>query len=556
MVAAADHGVVAEGVSAYPAEVTSQMVRNFLAGGAAINVLARRSGIRLVVVDAGVATPLPSHPDLREASVAQGTANMTHGPAMIRQQAETCIRTGIGLARELAADGVDLIGTGEMGIGNTTAASAITAVLSGVSPRETTGRGAGRSDAELAHKVAVVERALERNQPDPNDGLDVLAKVGGFEIGVLAGVMLGGAAARRLVVLDGFIAGAAALIAQALLPPPPSTSSPSTGRLRLATRSRSRSWAFSPCSISDCGLARAPAQRSPWTWSKPPPSASARWRPSTKPPSRARSPTSPPTPGATRDVAMNSLRLAIAFLTVLPVGRPQGASMGPARAWFPLVGLGLGGVLLGLDAAAREGLPPLVVGAVLVGALLILTRALHTDGFLDCCDGLFGAWTPAERLRILRDTHVGAFAVIGGAALLITKWSLLASTPDAARTGLLLLFPCLSRFGMLVAMDLFPYARAQGLGASFQEGRRRWQLLAGLLTAVVASGLLLGGGGLILLAAVLVVATALGWWMTRLLGGLTGDAYGAINEVGEVVALLLGIALIPVLTDAFQAPFW
>ena len=218
IVAAGDHSVVAQGVTGYPQEVTAQMVLNFLSGGAAVNAMARRAGVDLVIVDAGVAATLPDHPDLRVVGVGRGTADMTQGPAMTREQAEACVRAGVGLALEAVESGADIIGTGEMGIGNTTASSAITAALTGRHPRETTGRGTGRSDREMAHKIAVVERALEVNRPDPGDGVDVLAKVGGFEIGVLVGVVLGGALARRVVVLDGFISGAAALIAHSLCP--------------------------------------------------------------------------------------------------------------------------------------------------------------------------------------------------------------------------------------------------------------------------------------------------------------------------------------------------
>ncbi len=253
---------------------------------------------------------------------------------------------------------------------------------------------------------------------------------------------------------------------------------------------------------------------------------------------------------------MTSLRLAIGFLTVLPVAPAGEARMGPARAWFPLVGLGLGGALLGLDVAAREGLPGLVVGAILVAALLVLTRAIHTEGFLDCCDGLFGGYTREDRLRILRDTHVGAFAVIGGAALVLLKWSALAGIPDEARTGLLLVFPCLSRFGMVATMALFPYAREQGLGTSFQEGRTRWQVGFGLATAAVAAVLFLGGGGAILLGFVAVVSLGLGRWMAGMLGGMTGDTYGAVNEVGEMAVLVLGIALFSAIPEIFGAPLW
>ena len=218
VVAAADHGVVAQDVTGYPQEVTAQMVLNFLAGGAAINAMARTAGVDLLIVDAGVAAPLPDHPDLRGLGVGRGTADFTRGPAMTRQQAEACVTAGVEIALETAEAGADLIGTGDMGIGNTTASSAIAAVTTGRPPAETTGRGTGRTDRELAHKTAVVERAIEVNRPDPGDGLDVLAKVGGFEIGVLAGVVLGGALARRVVVLDGFISGAACLVAHTLCP--------------------------------------------------------------------------------------------------------------------------------------------------------------------------------------------------------------------------------------------------------------------------------------------------------------------------------------------------
>ncbi len=218
ILAAADHGVVAEGVSAYPQDVTPAMVLNFLHGGAAINVLARHAGADIVILDVGVASMLEPHPVLRSVKVGNGTANMANGPAMSREQAIQCLETGIETAREQIAEGADLIGCGDMGIGNTTPSSAITAVLSGTDSSVTTGRGTGLEDDALAHKVEVVQRAIEVNQPDPGDGLDILAKVGGFEIGVLAGAMLATAAGRRPVVVDGFISGAAALVAWSLAP--------------------------------------------------------------------------------------------------------------------------------------------------------------------------------------------------------------------------------------------------------------------------------------------------------------------------------------------------
>jgi nicotinate-nucleotide--dimethylbenzimidazole phosphoribosyltransferase len=217
VVMAADHGVAEEGVSAYPQEVTAQMVMNFAAGGAAINVLARQQEARVIVANMGTRRPVDL-PAVRDYRLGPGTANFARGPAMTRATAVSAVETGIRLAEELAADGIGLLGVGDMGIGNTTSASAITAVLGGDDPARVTGRGTGIDDARLRHKVRVVERALQINRPDPSDALDVLAKVGGFEIAGLAGVILGAAARRVPVVLDGFITGAAALAAVRLCP--------------------------------------------------------------------------------------------------------------------------------------------------------------------------------------------------------------------------------------------------------------------------------------------------------------------------------------------------
>ena len=218
ILAAGDHGVVAEGVSAYPQDVTPAMVMNFLGGGAAINVLAKHAGAEIVVLDAGVAADLPSHPSLRSVKIGRGTNNIAAGPAMTQEQAVRCLETGIETCQELIAAGSDLIACGDMGIGNTTPSSAITSVITGAGADVTTGRGTGLDDAGLAHKISVVQRAIEVNRPDPKNGLDVLMKVGGFEIGVLAGVFLGAAAGHRPVVVDGFISGAAALIAHTIAP--------------------------------------------------------------------------------------------------------------------------------------------------------------------------------------------------------------------------------------------------------------------------------------------------------------------------------------------------
>ncbi len=214
----ADHGVAAEGVSAYPQIVTGQMLENFLQGGAAINVLARQAGARVVVADFGVAAPRGPVAGLIDCRLGPGTGNLARGPAMTREQALAAIAAGAGLVDEAGAAGADLLITGEMGIGNTTAASAIAAVLTGAEPEAVTGRGTGVTDATWQRKVDVVRRALAINRPEPGDALDVLAKVGGFEIAGLVGIVLAGAARRLPVVLDGFIAGAAALVAAALAP--------------------------------------------------------------------------------------------------------------------------------------------------------------------------------------------------------------------------------------------------------------------------------------------------------------------------------------------------
>jgi len=216
-VLAADHGVVAQGVSAYPAEVTGQMVRNFAAGGAAINALARAMNAEILVADLGVVADLEEVPGLRRVPIAPGTADSSLGPAMSLAQATRAVETGIALLAG-EADGLHVACTGEMGIGNTTAAAAITAAITGASPEAVTGRGTGLDDDRLRHKRQVVARILAANRPALDDGLAVLAAVGGFEIGGLAGVILGAAARRIPVLLDGYIATAAALIAVTICP--------------------------------------------------------------------------------------------------------------------------------------------------------------------------------------------------------------------------------------------------------------------------------------------------------------------------------------------------
>jgi len=217
---AADHGVVEEGVSAFPREVTVQMVANFIAGGAAINVIAGVAGARVVVVDMGVGADFDRSfaEKILSRKVGYGTRNMAKGPAMSREQAVQSLETGIEIAGLLVEERVELLATGDMGIGNTTPSSAILAAISGRSVREVTGRGTGISDDALENKVRVIETALKVNEPDPRDPVDVLAKVGGFEIGGIAGLILGAACHKVPILVDGFISSAGALLARKLAP--------------------------------------------------------------------------------------------------------------------------------------------------------------------------------------------------------------------------------------------------------------------------------------------------------------------------------------------------
>ena len=219
----ADHGVVKEGISAFPQEVTPQMVYNFLNGGAAINVLARHSGCRVIVVDMGVAAKLETakykSQDFKDKKIDFGTKNMANGPAMTKEQAIKSIESGIEVFEEVnSKEKIDIAGIGDMGIGNTTASSAIIAALSGEDPENVTGRGTGIDNAAFENKVNVIRKALSVNKPDSKDPIDVLAKVGGFEIGGLCGVALAAARHNVPVVLDGFIATAGALLAYELCP--------------------------------------------------------------------------------------------------------------------------------------------------------------------------------------------------------------------------------------------------------------------------------------------------------------------------------------------------
>ena len=215
---AADHGVALEGISAYPSTVTAQMVANIINQGAAVNVLARQNNAHVLVVDVGVAQDLEGLPGVVHHKLAKGSQNMRKGPALSRAMTEEAINVGMQVLREQVQDGLDLVALGEMGIGNTTAAAAVGAVITGSPVEAMTGRGTGLDDAGLAHKVEVIREAIAVNHPNPKDALDVLAKVGGLDIAGLVGVIIAAAAARLPVVVDGYISAAAALAAVELVP--------------------------------------------------------------------------------------------------------------------------------------------------------------------------------------------------------------------------------------------------------------------------------------------------------------------------------------------------
>ena len=272
---------------------------------------------------------------------------------------------------------------------------------------------------------------------------------------------------------------------------------------------------------------------------------------------------------------LEPLRAAVGFLTVLPIGRsispdqPSGQrAVSNSRAFFPFVGLLLGLVLVIVEFAVALVFPLYLTAGVLLVVMVLATRGLHLDGLMDVCDGLFGGYTKERRLEIMKDPHVGAFGVVVGSMLILLKFAALLSLLDprfsagapggwtgyAALSTLalpsqpgkvlaLLLFPTLSRWAMVVCLGAFPYVRQQGLGSPFHQGNAKLATLVAALTALAASLVLGGFGGLGLLAGVTLLALAAGWIMTRAFGGLTGDCYGAVNEISEVAVLAGAVAL-------------
>ena len=261
---------------------------------------------------------------------------------------------------------------------------------------------------------------------------------------------------------------------------------------------------------------------------------------------------------------MNGLRSALGFLTILPVAQRESGGLSAARGWFPVAGLLLGAILAATDLLMHWGYPlftdvyrpfPAFLSAAILAVLLVaLTRALHLDGFMDCCDALLGGFNRERRLEILRDSHVGAFAVAGVVSLLLIKVAAIMAVPSSGRIWVLLAVPCLSRWAMLLTLEVFPYARSQGIGTPFQPRGRRWQLLAGTLVALVAAVALTGPAGLVLLAVACAVALGLGAWASKLLGGVTGDVYGAVNEISEASMLVLAAILTFAVSDTLLEP--
>ena len=258
---------------------------------------------------------------------------------------------------------------------------------------------------------------------------------------------------------------------------------------------------------------------------------------------------------------MIGLRSAIGFLTILPVTPRTGTSgFVSARAWFPVVGLVIGAILAATDLALASGyplfnnshrpFPPLLTASILVTVLVVSTRALHLDGFMDCCDGFLGGFSRSKRLDILKDPNVGAFAVAGLACLLLLKVSAIMALPMSSRLWILLLFPCVSRWVVLLTMEMFPYIREDGIGTPFvgRTGPLRW--LFPLAVTLISAIVLAGAGGLALIAVAAAAAWGVGTWSSRLLGGVTGDVYGATIEMAEVSVLIAAVLIAHVLSPA------
>lgn len=268
---------------------------------------------------------------------------------------------------------------------------------------------------------------------------------------------------------------------------------------------------------------------------------------------------------------MIGFRSAIAFLTILPAGSgrtQEGTGLASARGWFPAVGLLIGAALATLEVSWRwiltggspGGTMPatasVLLGAVVATVLVVLTRALHLDGFMDTCDALLGGSNPDHRLRILKDPHVGAFAVVGVGCLLLAKTAAISALPWQSRPWTLILVPCLSRGVMLLVMESFPYVGGAGLAGRILSNRGRGQMVFGLTVTVVAGLALVGPWSLAMFALAALLGWSVGAWATRLLGGVTGDVYGAVNELVEALVLLFAVLVTARTPAALAAPLF
>ena len=269
---------------------------------------------------------------------------------------------------------------------------------------------------------------------------------------------------------------------------------------------------------------------------------------------------------------MSGLRSALGFLTILPVGsghRTDARGLSSARAWFPAVGLLLGVALAGIDllllwvytagsaaGADVQAVHDILTAVVLVAALAAMTRALHLDGFMDTCDALLGGSSPERRLRILKDPGVGAFAVAGVVCLLLLKVVAVSALPQQVRPWALILVPCISRGGMLLVMETFPYVGGEGLGAAFLKRPGRWQMILGMTSTLLVGMALAGPWSLVILALAVLTAWSIGASATRLLGGVTGDIYGAVNETIEALAFLCAALLTIRAPNVLIPPFF
>ena len=471
---AADHGIVEEGVSAYPSDVTGQMVANFASGGAGINALARAASTEVTVVDVGVAKPVPAsqggHAEIVSRPVRRGTRNFAREAAMTASELAEAMEVGLDEAERANADGVRLVGLGEMGIGNTTAASAMTTALTGIPVEEATGRGAGLDDEGLVRKAAVIRAALETHGVGSDDPAEVLRVVGGLEIAALSGFVIGAAAAQLAVLVDGFITTAAFAAAARLCPrlgdyaffahrsPEPGHTAPSriarrptASRPSDATRGGEWSGGRDACpGCSGCRLQR---------------NGDLRVR--------------------RRVETVSRFLTALAFLTRIPVRQPfSGEEVGQSTAWFPLVGalLGVAQASIAL-AATHRWIPPPLAAILMVAASAWLTRGLHLDGLADFVDGLGGGRDRESDLRIMRDPAVGTFGAVALILLLLLKVAALHEILVRGQPGVILLAPVFARWSVVLLSRSLPAARTEGLGASVSTSVGSAELAGATLAA-------------------------------------------------------------------------